>query len=113
MPVELVNTEIFEAAGLTLDDFPETWEGIPELCQTIKDATGNVVEEPKSRVSARPVAQPAKLPRGGTDDRSVKRRPDAEEWRNRDEKHHDPYDPEPVGHAAPEEYGGRLALDVR
>jgi putative chitobiose transport system substrate-binding protein len=39
VPVELVNTEIFEAAGLTLDDFPDTWEGIPEICQTIKDAT--------------------------------------------------------------------------
>lgn len=44
VPVELVNTEIFEAAGLSLDDFPDTWDGIPELCQTIKDATGKLCD---------------------------------------------------------------------
>jgi putative chitobiose transport system substrate-binding protein len=44
VPVELVNTEIFEAAGLTVDDFPETWDGIPELCKTIKDATGKLCD---------------------------------------------------------------------
>jgi putative chitobiose transport system substrate-binding protein len=42
--VELVNTDIFEAAGLTVDDFPETWDGIPELCQTIKDKTGKLCD---------------------------------------------------------------------
>lgn len=44
VPVELVNTEIFEAAGLSVDDFPETWDGIPDLCQTIKDATGKLCD---------------------------------------------------------------------
>ncbi len=44
VPVELVNTEIFEAAGLALDDFPATSDGIPELCQTIKDATGKLCD---------------------------------------------------------------------
>ena len=44
VPVELVNTEIFEAAGLSLDDFPDTWDGIPELCKTIKDATGKLCD---------------------------------------------------------------------
>jgi putative chitobiose transport system substrate-binding protein len=44
VPVELVNTEIFEAAGLSVDDFPETWEGIPDLCKTIKDATGKLCD---------------------------------------------------------------------
>ncbi len=44
VPVELVNTEIFEAAGLSLDDFPATSDGIPELCQTIKDATGKLCD---------------------------------------------------------------------
>ena len=44
VPVELVNTEIFEAAGLALEDFPETWDGIPDLCQTIKDATGRLCD---------------------------------------------------------------------
>jgi ABC-type glycerol-3-phosphate transport system substrate-binding protein len=44
VPVELVNTEIFEAAGLALEDFPATWDGIPDLCQTIKDATGRLCD---------------------------------------------------------------------
>ena len=44
VPVELVNTEIFEAAGLSVDDFPAEWDGIPELCQTIKDATGKLCD---------------------------------------------------------------------
>jgi putative chitobiose transport system substrate-binding protein len=39
VPVELVNTDIFTAAGLTVEDFPTTWDGIPALCQTIKDKT--------------------------------------------------------------------------
>ncbi|MFL5769477.1 MAG: ABC transporter substrate-binding protein [Chloroflexota bacterium] len=37
VPVELVNTDIFTAAGLKLEDFPKTFDGIPALCQTIKD----------------------------------------------------------------------------
>jgi ABC-type glycerol-3-phosphate transport system substrate-binding protein len=40
IPVEIVNTAIFEDAGLSVDDFPAEWDGIPELCQTIVDETG-------------------------------------------------------------------------
>src|ERR671912_2577355 len=41
------------------------------------------------------------------------RRADPEQRRDCDEEDHDPYSPEPVGHAPPEQYGGRLGLDVR
>jgi putative chitobiose transport system substrate-binding protein len=44
VPVELVNTDIFTAAGLTLADFPATFDGIPALCQKIKDATGKLCD---------------------------------------------------------------------
>ena len=44
VPVELVNTDIFTAAGLKLEDFPKTFDGIPALCQTIKDKTGNLCD---------------------------------------------------------------------
>ncbi|MGH2456254.1 MAG: ABC transporter substrate-binding protein [Candidatus Limnocylindria bacterium] len=44
IPVEIVNTEIFEAAGLSVEDFPDSFEGIPELCQTIKDETGKLCD---------------------------------------------------------------------
>jgi putative chitobiose transport system substrate-binding protein len=44
VPVELVNTEIFEAAGVKVEDFPTTFDGIPALCQTIKDKTGNLCD---------------------------------------------------------------------
>ena len=44
VPVEIVNTQIFEDAGLTVDDFPAEFTGIPALCQTIKDATGKLCD---------------------------------------------------------------------
>jgi putative chitobiose transport system substrate-binding protein len=44
VPVELVNTDIFTAAGLKLEEFPTTFDGIPALCQTIKDKTGNLCD---------------------------------------------------------------------
>ncbi len=44
IPVEIVNTEIFEAAGLSVEDFPDSFEGIPELCQTIMDETGKLCD---------------------------------------------------------------------
>jgi putative chitobiose transport system substrate-binding protein len=44
IPVEIVNTQIFEDAGLSVDDFPAEFEGIPELCQTIKDETGKLCD---------------------------------------------------------------------
>lgn len=40
IPVEIVNTQIFEDAGLSVEDFPTEFDGIPELCQEIVDATG-------------------------------------------------------------------------
>ena len=44
VPVELVNTDIFTAAGTKLEDFPKTFDGIPALCQTIKDKTGKLCD---------------------------------------------------------------------
>ena len=35
--VELINKAIFEKAGVSVDDFPTTIDGLPALCQTIKD----------------------------------------------------------------------------
>ena len=44
VPVELVNTEIFEAAGSPSTTSPKTFDGIPALCKTIKDATGKLCD---------------------------------------------------------------------
>ena len=44
IPVEIVNTAIFEEAGLSVDDFPGTWDEIPALCQTIFDETGKLCD---------------------------------------------------------------------
>jgi putative chitobiose transport system substrate-binding protein len=39
--VELINKQIYsEQAGLNVEDFPKTFDGIPALCQTIKEKTG-------------------------------------------------------------------------
>jgi putative chitobiose transport system substrate-binding protein len=39
--VELINKRIYEeGAGLSVDDFPTTVDGLPAVCQSIKDATG-------------------------------------------------------------------------
>ncbi len=42
--VNLVNKQIFEEAGLTVEDFPKTIDGLPALCKTIKDATGKLCD---------------------------------------------------------------------
>jgi putative chitobiose transport system substrate-binding protein len=42
--VNLVNTKIISDAGLTLEDFPKTIDGLPAFCQTIKDATGTLCD---------------------------------------------------------------------
>jgi putative chitobiose transport system substrate-binding protein len=42
--VELINKRIFEAAGLTEADFPKTIDGIPTLCQTLKDKAATVCD---------------------------------------------------------------------
>lgn len=44
IPVEIVNTAIFDDAGVSVDDFPTSFDGIPDLCQTIKDATGKLCD---------------------------------------------------------------------
>ncbi|MGP1674508.1 MAG: extracellular solute-binding protein, partial [Candidatus Limnocylindrales bacterium] len=39
--VELINKRIYEeGAGLSIADFPKTIDGLPAICQTIKDKTG-------------------------------------------------------------------------
>jgi ABC-type glycerol-3-phosphate transport system substrate-binding protein len=43
--VELINKRIYETgAGLNVADFPKTVDGLPALCQTIKDKTGSVCD---------------------------------------------------------------------
>jgi putative chitobiose transport system substrate-binding protein len=43
--VELINKRIYETgAGLSVADFPKTVDGLPALCQTIKDKTGTVCD---------------------------------------------------------------------
>lgn len=43
--VELINKRIYEeGAGLSVADFPKTIDGLPALCQTIKDKTGAVCD---------------------------------------------------------------------
>ena len=39
--VELINKQIYvDQAGLAVEDFPQTFDGIPELCKTIKENAG-------------------------------------------------------------------------
>jgi putative chitobiose transport system substrate-binding protein len=42
--VNLVNTKILGDAGLTVEDFPETIDGLPAFCQTIKAETGTLCD---------------------------------------------------------------------
>jgi len=43
--VELINTQIYvEQAGLAVEDFPKTVDGLPALCQTIKETTGTLCD---------------------------------------------------------------------
>jgi len=42
--VELINKRIYEAAGLSVADFPKTFDGIPALCQTLKDKANTVCD---------------------------------------------------------------------
>jgi putative chitobiose transport system substrate-binding protein len=40
---ELINKRIYEdGAGLKVEDFPKTVDGLPQVCQAIKDATGTL-----------------------------------------------------------------------
>jgi ABC-type glycerol-3-phosphate transport system substrate-binding protein len=42
--VNLVNTQILTQAGLKVEDFPKTIDGLPAFCQTIKDKTGTLCD---------------------------------------------------------------------
>jgi putative chitobiose transport system substrate-binding protein len=43
--VDLVNMKVYsDTAGLKLDDFPKTIDGLPALCQTIKQKTGTLCD---------------------------------------------------------------------
>lgn len=42
--VNLVNKQILEQAGLTVDQFPKTIQELPAFCQTIKDETGTLCD---------------------------------------------------------------------
>jgi putative chitobiose transport system substrate-binding protein len=42
--VELINTKIFNDAGLKVEDFPKTIDSLPALCQTIKEKTGKLCD---------------------------------------------------------------------
>ena len=42
--VNLVNNQILTEAGLTVDDFPKTIDGLPAFCKTIKDKTGTLCD---------------------------------------------------------------------
>ncbi len=42
--VDLVNKQILDQAGVAVEDFPKTIDGLPALCQTIKDKTGKLCD---------------------------------------------------------------------
>jgi putative chitobiose transport system substrate-binding protein len=42
--VELINKAIMDKAGVTVDQFPKTIDGLPALCKTILDKTGTVCD---------------------------------------------------------------------
>jgi ABC-type glycerol-3-phosphate transport system substrate-binding protein len=42
--VDLVNTKVYSDAGLTLEDFPKTVDGLPALCKTIKEKTNTLCD---------------------------------------------------------------------
>lgn len=44
LSVELINKRLFEKAGLDPSAFPKTIDGLPQLCQTLKDKAGTVCD---------------------------------------------------------------------
>jgi putative chitobiose transport system substrate-binding protein len=44
LSVELINKRLFEKAGLDPAAFPKTIDGLPQLCQTLKDKAGTVCD---------------------------------------------------------------------
>ncbi len=44
LAVELINHQVYDKTGLTVADFPKTFDGLPALCQTIKEKTGTLCD---------------------------------------------------------------------
>jgi putative chitobiose transport system substrate-binding protein len=42
--VDLINKQLFDKAGLTVADFPKTIDGLPQICQTLKDKASTVCD---------------------------------------------------------------------
>jgi len=42
--VDLVNKQILDKAGIKVEDFPKTVDGLPALCKTIKEKTGTLCD---------------------------------------------------------------------
>jgi len=42
--VELINKQIYDQTGLTVEEFPKTVDGLPALCKTIKEKTGTLCD---------------------------------------------------------------------
>lgn len=42
--VNLVNRQIYDQTGLTIEEFPKTVQELPELCKTIKETTGTLCD---------------------------------------------------------------------
>jgi putative chitobiose transport system substrate-binding protein len=42
--VYLINHQIYDQTGLTIDDFPKNWTDLPALCATIKEKTGTLCD---------------------------------------------------------------------
>ncbi len=42
--VDLINKQIYDKTGLKVEDFPKTIDGLPALCQTIKQKTGTLCD---------------------------------------------------------------------
>ena len=42
--VDLINKQLFDKAGISVADFPKTIDGLPQICQTLKDKAGTVCD---------------------------------------------------------------------
>ena len=42
--VDLINKQLFDKAGITVADFPKTIDGLPQICQTLKDKANTVCD---------------------------------------------------------------------
>jgi len=42
--VYLINYQVYDQTGLTIDDFPKNWTDLPALCATIKEKTGTLCD---------------------------------------------------------------------